>query len=589
MTELIGFTLTNEATKSAVLYTGVGTTLDITLTNNTGGPIGMTADADGPSTLTFYWPADLFTSQQLDQLGVAVAGWQPSVDTDAGTLTLTCTADATLAAQASLTFPVTTALTTASPTPGFTVALAPENLTGNVPSQVNAQLAVTLPPKPGNLSLPDVLQVSLDNQGLVYCSESSNTLVNRLFLTLKNTGETALATDQTLAGNPQVLVSFVYGNTGGALAPAGVDSDSAWAIRTRIDTQPPRAAWTPSGKPLSGTDEPKWLFNPSEGNVVVLAGVRTDAANVTFVFDQVVANPNPGHTQMFVLCTGFAKNATTKYDDHLYVLDVNKQAPPPTLGVLAFAAQPPVITVSDPHAPVEIPLIWTTFGAASVNLLTSSGAVGLVNVPSPPGSGLLVYGHKTLTIDPPGTSQALFLTLQALDTAGGYLGGAQFTAFLDVAYLQDPDGWVYPVARFGNSVWTLADYAYQTAHGSYVYGDQTDPPRGTTRLYTAAAAAAAAPPGWSLPTVADWQALVNSYPDGPYAALITGGVSGFGADLTGLRLDDGTYANLGAAGYYWADSNTAPLTQFSGTSHRVSVGAQISGQVGLAVRYVRPA
>jgi hypothetical protein len=92
-----------------------------------------------------------------------------------------------------------------------------------------------------------------------------------------------------------------------------------------------------------------------------------------------------------------------------------------------------------------------------------------------------------------------------------------------------------------------------------------------------------------LPTVADWQALVNSYPDGPYAALITGGVSGFGADLTGLRLDDGTYANLGAAGYYWADSNTAPLTQFSGTSHRVSVGAQISGQVGLAVRYVRPA
>ena len=62
-------------------------------------------------------------------------------------------------------------------------------------------------------------------------------------------------------------------------------------------------------------------------------------------------------------------------------------------------------------------------------------------------------------------------------------------------------------------MWTVADYAYQTAHGSYVYGDQTDPPPGTTRLYTAAAAAAAAPPGWSLPTVADWQALVNRYPE----------------------------------------------------------------------------
>ena len=87
MTDLIGFSLTNEATKTAVLYTGVSTTLDITLVNNTGGPIGLTADADAPSTLTFYLPADLFTSQQLDQLGVAVAGWQPSVDTDAGTLT----------------------------------------------------------------------------------------------------------------------------------------------------------------------------------------------------------------------------------------------------------------------------------------------------------------------------------------------------------------------------------------------------------------------------------------------------------------------------------------------------------------------
>ena len=73
---------------------------------------------------------------------------------------------------------------------------------------------------------------------------------------------------------------------------------------------------------------------------------------MTFVFDQVVTNPVPGHTQMFVLCTGFAKDATKKYDDQLYVLDVNKQPPPPTLGVLAFSATNPVITVTDPYAPV---------------------------------------------------------------------------------------------------------------------------------------------------------------------------------------------------------------------------------------------
>jgi uncharacterized protein (TIGR02145 family) len=589
MTDLIGFTLINEATKSAVLYTGVSTTLDMTLVNNTGGVIGLTADAGAPSTLTLYLPSDLFTPQQAANLGVNVPGWKPESDADAGTISLTCTADATWPDRGTLTFPITTALTTASPAPSFSFALAPENLTGNVPSQVNAQLAVTLPPKPGNLKLPDVLQVSLDNQGLVYCSDASNTLVNQLCLTLKNIGETALATDSTLPGNPQVLVSFVYGSTGGALAPDSAGADSAWSIRTSIRAQPPRAAWTPSGKPLPDKDEPKWLFGPSQGNVVILDGVRTDSANVTFVFDQIVANQTPGHTQMFVLCTGFAKDAATRYDDHLYVLDVNKQAPPPTLGVLAFAADKPVITVPDPETEVEIPLSWTTFGTASVNLLTSSAAIGLVNVPSPPGSGLLVYGQKSLTIDPPVTSQAIFLTLQALDTAGGYLGGAQYTAFLDLAYVQDPDGRTYPVGLFGDRYWVLADYAYQTASGSYVYGDPPNPAPGTTRLYTAAAAAAAAPPGWSLPTVADWRALVGLYPSGPYAALITGGTSGFGAGLTGLRLDDATYANLGAAGYYWADSNTAPLTQFSSTSQRVSVGAQISGPVGLAVRYVRPA
>ena len=65
-------------------------------------------------------------------------------------------------------------------------------------------------------------------------------LVNQLVLTLKNIGETPLATGPTLAGKPQVLVSFVYGNTGGALAPASVDSDSAWS-----DHAP---AWDPAAQ-----------------------------------------------------------------------------------------------------------------------------------------------------------------------------------------------------------------------------------------------------------------------------------------------------------------------------------------------------
>ena len=42
-----------------------------------------------------------------------------------------------------------------------------------------------------------------------------------MYLTLKNTGAVALATGGQRSGNPKVLVSFVYGQTSGSLAPDG--------------------------------------------------------------------------------------------------------------------------------------------------------------------------------------------------------------------------------------------------------------------------------------------------------------------------------------------------------------------------------
>lgn len=587
MTDLIGFTLVNATTSTAVLYTGVSATLDLVLVNNTGGPVGLTAAAGSASTLTFYLPDGLFTATQLTGLGVSVSGWTFSVDTGGQTLTLTCSADASWTDGATLTFPVTGAVTTAAPAPAYTIALAPDNLGGNVPAQVNADLAVTLPPIPGNAKLTDVLQLSLDNQGLVYCRSKANVLSNQLVLTLKNIGENPLATASSLVGSPQVIVSFVYGNTSGALAPDTADPTSAWFITGTLQAQPPKAPWTPPGKPTPGKKHPQWVFTPSEGNVTILDGTRTDSANVTFVFSDIVVNPVAGHTQMLVLCTGFHRDATTAYDDHLYVLDINKQEQPSTLGVLAFSAPSPVLAVTDPSKPVPLSLSWTTYGASTVKLIASSPVGGTVPGDCS-GPGLLSHDRADVTVDPPEVSQPLFMTLQAYGSTGGYLGSMQYTALLQLSYVQDDDGYTYPVARFGNVDWMLRDYAYP-ASGSWVYNDVPNPPQGTTRFYTATAAQLAAPSGWTLPSASDWNALVATFGSTAYTALTVGGASLFEAQLTGLRLN-GTYQNFGQSGYYWcAGSN--PLTQFRSSASSVDVAVPWSNQVEgeFAVRYVRHA
>lgn len=586
--DLIGFSLVNPDAKAAVLYCGVSATLNVALVNNTGGAVGLTADTDGPSTLTFYLPADLFNATQLGGLGVSVTGWsKPAVDTDANTLTLTCTAAGSWAVGATITIPITGAVTTATPAPNFTWALAPENMAGNTPSQVNAKLAVTLPPTPGNLKLDGVLQVSLDNQGLVYCRDRSNVLVNQLVLTLKNVGETPLATGSTLAGTPQVVVSFVYGNTSGALAPDDKSAYSAWSINAAMQAQPPKAPWTPPGPPTKGKPHPEWLFTPSEGNVKLLDGVRTDSANVTFVFNQVITNTVPGHTQLLVLCTGFAKDSSKAYDDQLYVLDINKQPAPPTLGVLAFSATNPVVAVTDPSATVQIPVSWTTFGAASVNVLTSSAASGLTNVKKDQGAGLLAYGSATVTLPAPEVSQAFFMTLQALDSRDNYLGSGQYTSFLQLSYVRDPGGTTYPTARFGSHYWMLADYLYRCP-GSYVYGDAPSPPAGNGRLYSQQAAIENAPSGWALPSVAVWQELIAIYGGAAYPALLLGGAATFEANLTGQR-SFGGYSFFGQGGYYWTGT-TNEFTQFSSSSQTVQLVPWTAGSdIQLAVRYVRPA
>jgi hypothetical protein len=70
----------------------------------------------------------------------------------------------------------------------------------------------------GQQSLP--LAATLSGGGVIYCSSPADPLAHTLELTLKNTSQNgAIFTAGTQVASPQIMVSFVYGTTAGALAP----------------------------------------------------------------------------------------------------------------------------------------------------------------------------------------------------------------------------------------------------------------------------------------------------------------------------------------------------------------------------------
>jgi uncharacterized protein (TIGR02145 family) len=593
-----GLAVTNAASGDSVLLAGVTATLTITVVNNTGADIALASGA-GAAAFSVNLPIpEFFSLDQLQAMTVTASGWTGTLDAPDQAINITCTRDGTWANGHTLTFTLVN-VTSGGPPGTRTVTLVPSNLGDNAPLDVGAELAVTSPPRPGNLQLTDVLQVTLDSQGSVLRSKSSaDPLSNTLYLTLKNTGATALAAGGKRFGNPQVLVSFIYGNTSGALAPDKSDATdghqlgSAWEITPGIASA--QLPWT-TVKPRQDSQDhdPQWTLTPAPDNMTLLGPASTDQANVTFSFSNVVSITPAGHTQMLVLCTGFAKDAQTSYDDHLFVLDIVKVDAPPTRGLLSFFGPDPVIPVSDPKSQLTIPLRWSMFNVASVQLLSSSQTVAVQrkNYPVPPKP--VDYDTTKVILPAPPASEAIFFTLQAFDAGGGYLNSRQFTAYAQVSYLMDTNGHVYPIALIGSTYWMLQNYQLASA-GSYDYGDSPGNETSFGRLYDSRVLAQP-PAGWSVPTVADWNALFGFYGDAKqaYTALADGGRSGFNARLGGRRSiqpsGSGLYEQMYVYGYYWAAPGNV-CAQFSSVSGQASAGAPVPNPgTGLSVRFIRHA
>jgi uncharacterized protein (TIGR02145 family) len=117
--------------------------------------------------------------------------------------------------------------------------------------------------------------------------------------------------------------------------------------------------------------------------------------------------------------------------------------------------------------------------------------------------------------------------------------------------------------------WTTANLNV-TLSPSFCYDDAEANCQRYGRLYPWASAQRACRSlgaGWRLPTSGDWQQLAKPYGGmfddstdrgaAAYAALMTGGRSGFNAVLGGGR-NDGSFGRLEAHGFYWTASETDP-------------------------------
>ena len=592
-----GLAVTNASNGGTILQTGVTTSLTIAVVNNSGADIPLASGADAASFGVYLPSPALFSPGQLRAITVTAAGWTGAPLAPDQSITITCTQAGTWASGQTLTFTLANATSSGPPGSG-TVTLLPANLGDDAPLSIEAGISVANPPKPGNLQLTDVLQVTLDSQGSVLRSQSpADPLSNILYLTLKNTSATALAAGGQRFGNPQVLVSFVYGNTSGALAPdtfdpaKGAQLGSAWNIKSGISSA--QLPWTTADpRPGGQQHDPQWTLTPSPNNTTLLGPAGTDQANVIFSFSDVVTFTPTGHTQMLVLFTGFAHDASTVYDDHLFVLDIAKVDAPPTRGLLSFFGTDPVIPVSDPNSQITIPLRWSMFDVASVHLLSSSPTVAAQRIPSSVPPKPVDYGSTMVTLPAPPASEAIFFTLQAFDGTGGYLNSQQFTAYAQVSYLEDVAGHVYPIALLGNTFWMLANYQFN-AVGSYDYGGSPGNEAAFGKLYDSQVLSQP-PAGWQVPTVSDWNALFGLFgdPKQAYAALIGGGRSGFNAALGGRRSIQpggaGVFEQQFVYGYYWAAGGVS--AQFSSVSSQASVGSPVSNPAtALSVRFIRHA
>jgi uncharacterized protein (TIGR02145 family) len=590
--------LFNAATNAASVQLSTPAELKVTLTNRTGAGIAIESGVNA-AVLQIFMPDEYFSADQIEGMSIDLADWTFTYIDALSALNLTYNgAPRTWADGTAIEFTIQNVLSTGDA--GFgDVAINPTNIEGpDVPPQFQAQLEIVQGAPGSKPKLSEVLQASLENQGIVYVSGgATDPLTNTLVLNLKNTGTTPIYMgSQPWTVAPEIEVWFDYGSNPGDLAPATDPSEppvgSAWKIKG-VPAGKQGGSWGIAGPGSGGT--PLWRLSPSRTNVGVLGA--GNSANVSFGFEEIVSITQAGHTQMHLKCSNFYRDENMPYEQGvLQPLDILKLDAPPTRGLLSLYSRNGVLFEST-GSETSVELVWKMFYVAKVNIISSYPGAEVITRLYPKAPPL--HSDK-FPVDIPGlrNSMPVVLTLQAFDARGGYLNSMQLTVSITSNTFVDPrDGRVYPVVQVGNKYWTSHNLDYvdhDPAHWNdyYDWSSGNGPRYG--RLYSASVATETLPNGWRLPSRDDWESLFDSFKS-PYEALIDPGKSGFNAQLGGIFYADskgngGKFVGITGKGYYWTstfDNGQLGYALFDSSDNSVSAHNTALLKDGCSVRYVK--
>lgn len=153
----------------------------------------------------------------------------------------------------------------------------------------------------------------------------------------------------------------------------------------------------------------------------------------------------------------------------------------------------------------------------------------------------------------------------------------------------------FPSIKIGNQIWMAKNWDYRTPKSWYFDNDSVNNKK-YGRLYYFSNAMAAAPPGWHLPSLDEWQELINRYGGDGKALpfLLDGGASGLNLLMAGNKS-----ANISPTdifnfkdewGFYWTSTTDGEQTAYA--IHFEKANSSITKTTyrranGFSVRYIK--
>jgi uncharacterized protein (TIGR02145 family) len=119
------------------------------------------------------------------------------------------------------------------------------------------------------------------------------------------------------------------------------------------------------------------------------------------------------------------------------------------------------------------------------------------------------------------------------------------------------DGKVYKTVKIGTQEWMVQNLAFKPENGYWPYNNDESNVQKYGYLYDWNTANVVCPEGWHLPTMTEFEQLINFLggEKAAYKALIAKGISGFSVLFGGCRNNDGTFEGIGSYTNFWTSTN----------------------------------